>query len=629
VVNAASTFVQHVSELAPVFVAAPGGQEFRRPPGWQELDRDGNDVRLKEWEPGYALCAVTGTMLAVVDVDPRNGGQVELVRQLLDGLNVRVFAEVDTPGGGVHFYVHGHADLPSCHELTGFPGVDVQSHGAHVFLPGTARPKYDGDGYLVRFDNLEALADGGDPDGAESLADWVATHRQARRRELAPPTSPPWDGTPPDDRQAAYLATVLSNQAAEVASATPGTRNPTLNRAAFLCGQFIAGAGLDELGVVQALADASVVNGLVADDGEGAVHDTIRSGLRGGKANPRAVPDLEPVTVLLPQAQRELTDGLLGRVLRRSELGDLPPLKPLIKGLLDYPSAAILVGSYGIGKTFLGLSLACCVATGRPWLGQPVERRKVLLVVGEGGSGLDRRLTAWEQGYNQGQPVGDDDLLIVVQPKSLASNEPWQRIGELCAAEGVGFVILDTFSSLAPDADETKDAAQVLSRMHRLAAGLNGTVLLVHHPGWGDSGRTRGGYQFEANADFVLVLTGTPEEPLVQLRRKKVKDGQDGQVFWMRRKPYALSGQHAGETSVVMESVDSSQVGVPLVERIKVVLDACGPVGATGPQLKEELGGDALKRSTFYDALNRAVAEGVASKSGNGNQSRYFAAGQP
>lgn len=329
------------------------------------------------------------------------------------------------------------------------------------------------------------------------------------------------------------------------------------------------------------------------------------------------------------EARHELEDGLLGRVLRRSELGNLPPLRPLIKGLLDYPSAAVLVGSYGIGKTFLGLSLACCVATGRPWLGQPVERRKVLLVIGEGGSGLDRRLAAWEQGYNQGEPVSDDDLLIVVQPHSLASKEPWQRIGELCAAEGVGFVILDTFSSLAPDADETKDAALVLRHMHNVAAAINGTVLLVHHPGWGDSGRTRGGYQFEANADFVLLLTGTPEEPLVQLRRKKVKDGQDGQVFWMRRKPLALSGQHVGKTSVVMEAVDSSQVGVPLVERIKLVLDACGPVGATGPQLKEELGGDALKRSTFYDAVNRAVADGVASRTGKGNQQRYFAADQP
>jgi hypothetical protein len=321
------------------------------------------------------------------------------------------------------------------------------------------------------------------------------------------------------------------------------------------------------------------------------------------------------------------SDGLLGRMLRRSELADLPPLHPLVTGLLDYPTAAVLVGAYGTGKTFLVLAPACCVATGRPWLGRPVERRKVLLVVGEGGSGLDRRIAAWEQGYNRGQPVGDDDLIVMVQPRSLTDINVWQRIAETCVAEGIGFVILDTFSSLAPEADETKDAARVLANMHRVVAAINGTVLLVHHPGWGDSERTRGGYQFEANADTVLVLTGSPDDALVQLRRKKVKDGEGGQVIWMRRTPFQLHGEHLGETSVVMQAVDSSQAGVPIIERIKLVLDACGEVGATGPQIQEELG-DGIPRSTFYSALNRAVDEGIAVKQGSGNRQRYFARGE-
>ncbi|MDP3890335.1 bifunctional DNA primase/polymerase [Nocardioides sp.] len=319
-------------------------------------------------------------------------------------------------------------------------------------------------------------------------------------------------------------------------------------------------------------------------------------------------------------------DPILGHVLRRSELGNLPSLRPLVKGLLDYPSAVVLVGSYGIGKTFLGIALACCVATGRPWMGRPVERRRVLLVVGEGGSGLNKRIAAWEQGYNQGQPVNDADLIVMLQPRSLTDRNVWQRIGERCMAEDVGFVILDTLSSLAPDADETKDSALVVSQMHRLAADTGGVVLLVHHPGWSDNGRTRGGYQFEGNTDDVLLLTGTPEEPLMQLRRKKVKDDENGQVFWMRRKPYTLAGEHLGQTSVVLESLDPSQVGAPMVERIKSVLDGYGERGATGPQIKVELGGDAIPGSTFYKALGKAEQDGVVVQRGNGNQRRYYLA---
>jgi hypothetical protein len=252
----------------------------------------------------------------------------------------------------------------------------------------------------------------------------------------------------------------------------------------------------------------------------------------------------------------------------------------------------------------------------------------VLLVVGEGGSGLNKRIAAWEQGYNRSEPVSDDDLLVMVQPHSLNEREVWRRIAERCAAEGVGFVILDTFSSLAPDADETKDAAQMLRRMHDVASGINGTVLLVHHPGWSDHERTRGGYQFEANADVVLLLTGTPDQPDVQLRRKKVKDGNGGQVFWMRREAFALHGQHLGESSVVIRSIDPTESSSPMIERIKVVLDGYGERGATGPQIKAELGGDGVKGSTFYKALANAEVDGLVVKDGTGNQKRYYLVGK-
>ena len=40
--------------------------------------------------------------------------------------------------------------------------------------PAPYGPKHDGRGYTLVFDNLEALADGGDPNGAEALVEWVA-----------------------------------------------------------------------------------------------------------------------------------------------------------------------------------------------------------------------------------------------------------------------------------------------------------------------------------------------------------------------------------------------------------------------------------------------------------------------
>ena len=40
------------------------------------------------------------------------------------------------------------------------------NRGALLFVPGTRRPKYGGEGYEIAADKGAALADGGDPDGA-------------------------------------------------------------------------------------------------------------------------------------------------------------------------------------------------------------------------------------------------------------------------------------------------------------------------------------------------------------------------------------------------------------------------------------------------------------------------------
>ena len=127
----------------------------------------------------------TGLPLAVVDVDPDNGGDVDKVRELLADLKVVILAEIDTPGGGKHFYVAGHPDLVTTHStvdnqlLPDYPGVDIQSFRCNVFLPGTLRPKHNGRGYTIVFDELDQYSpnDGAQKHGAQALADWVAEQR--------------------------------------------------------------------------------------------------------------------------------------------------------------------------------------------------------------------------------------------------------------------------------------------------------------------------------------------------------------------------------------------------------------------------------------------------------------------
>jgi AAA domain len=313
-------------------------------------------------------------------------------------------------------------------------------------------------------------------------------------------------------------------------------------------------------------------------------------------------------------------DDRLGKILKRSELASLPDVQQLIDGVVSRPAAVVLVGPTGVGKTFLTISWGGSVATGRPWLGRDVHRTRVLYVLGEGAYGIDHRLLTWEAATNSGQSISDENLTFIVQPDSLARPGTWAAITEMAVTGGYGFVILDTFSSLAPDADETKDAAMIMRRLSNLATSIEGTALLVHHPGWADATRTRGGYQFQGNADEVLLAAPLSEgSDIFTLTRKKVKDGEDGAVMYLKRA--TLIG------SCYIDEVDPVTAGIPLRVRILTVLDAVGDVGATGNQLMDEIGVDPKKgRSAFYKALQQLTEHGDIVGHGPRGRTRYWRA---
>jgi hypothetical protein len=79
-----------------------------------------------------------------------------------------------------------------------------------------------------------------------------------------------------------YALVALEREADGVRTALPGTRNSTLNRAAFRLGQLVATRDLDRTTVEAALTGAALAAGL----GEQEVERTIRSGLEAGLAHP-------------------------------------------------------------------------------------------------------------------------------------------------------------------------------------------------------------------------------------------------------------------------------------------------------------------------------------------------------
>jgi hypothetical protein len=82
----------------------------------------------------------------------------------------------------------------------------------------------------------------------------------------------------------AYAMAALRAEIERVASARPGTRNDTLNRAAFSLGQLVAAGLIPPIPVITSLIDAARYAGLPEEE---AVR-TVRSGMEAGARKPRA-----------------------------------------------------------------------------------------------------------------------------------------------------------------------------------------------------------------------------------------------------------------------------------------------------------------------------------------------------
>jgi len=105
--------------------------------------------------------------------------------------------------------------------------------------------------------------------------------RKKRRSGLRPASLPP--------STTAYAAAALRAEAGNVAAAKEGTRNSTLNTAAFALGTLVGAGSIDRADVEQALLDAALKCGLPDEEAE----RTITSGLDAGEREPRDLVHLD------------------------------------------------------------------------------------------------------------------------------------------------------------------------------------------------------------------------------------------------------------------------------------------------------------------------------------------------
>jgi len=269
--TAALAYARHGIPVLPVHTPGPGGgcscdrgvrcerpgKHPRLRHGLTEATTDPRQIDLwwTRW-PAANVGLRTGIAMDVADVDSAEGWHGLL--HLLGGV-WPVGPQVRTGGGGWHFWFRP-TGLGNRVRL--LPGLDWRGVGGYVVAPPSRH--VNGDYRWLRRPGASL------PTGSTALRALI------EGPAVAPAAHRPI--THPDR----YAAAALTAEADRVARAPVGSRNDTLNRAAFALGRLVGGGLLDPAEVTRELDAAARFAGL----GRAETRRTIRSGLTAGRRAP-------------------------------------------------------------------------------------------------------------------------------------------------------------------------------------------------------------------------------------------------------------------------------------------------------------------------------------------------------
>lgn len=289
----------------------------------------------------------------------------------------------------------------------------------------------------------------------------------------------------------------------------------------------------------------------------------------------------------------------------------LPKPEPLVPGLLDTNSLAVLYGASGSGKSFIALDIALRVATGEPWQSKHIHAASVLYVAAEGVGGLGDRVDAWSSQYKLTPPL--DDMHFVTIPVNLFDEGWTDALVSLVRLGDFKLVVIDTLARSMDGGDENsaRDVAIVVSAAERIRDASRACVLLVHHTGY-DATHARGSTALRASLDTELEVKGSDRS--ITLTAKKQKNRADGDRWYLALEPREQS-------LVVVASAGSRGDDLRGAARdlLQVLADADAGNGLTATEWQRA--GDCSERN-FYLVRGRLVQRGLVTPT-DGSRPRY------
>jgi hypothetical protein len=252
------------------------------------------------------------------------------------------------------------------------------------------------------------------------------------------------------------------------------------------------------------------------------------------------------------------------KLLTLNELDTLAPAEWLIEPLFQTNSQVILFGPPGEGKSFVALSFALSLATGKAWLGRQVKKGPVIYVAAEGGRGIRKRIAAWQKENDVG---GIDSAFFLLEAPQLASAGDVKRLLDAIhqLPHSPVLIVLDTFSRTLVGGDENaaKDVGIWIEGSRQLQEKTGATVLALHHTVKRKSknrpAAERGSSALRGAADTMLAIA--KDGGYLNLSCEKQKDEEEFESILLSMKTVSLDVDDDTKplTSVVIVAVDGEE----------------------------------------------------------------------
>jgi len=502
-------------------------------------DASSDAATIRDWWTRWpdANIGVALDDLVVVDVDPRNGGEVP------DGLPATVTAR--TGSGGWHFIYRAAPGKQYAGRLC--QGVDLKSGGRAYIV---VAPSVHASGQTYRWQTAPWETD------PAPAPDWLpeATNAQAVQLSIVTCEEIPekfwldlqrhsklrqrWNGDAAGlkdtsgsgkDMSVAVLLAKLNYTDGEIAAVLRSFSHGKVEKS----DKYLA----HTIGKARQLTD---------DSG----FEKLRQALVEGETDSRASALCKP--------SKDLCLLSAAEILHRAG-----PIRWLVKNYFERDALVQIFGPPASYKSFLAIDIAVSVASGRDWHGYSVKQGPVIYLAGEGHNGVARRLQAVCQERDidpETLPLNFSDAAIgLIDPENVSRLR--QAIEALETPPQL--IVVDTLARNFGPGDENSTVD-----MNRFVAAIDAlrgeaTVIVIHHSGHTNVERERGSSALRGALDANYRVDYKPHPvPVVQLTALKMKDARLPDPLFLEPRTVNLPfedevGQPA--TSVVLKIGETMQ----------------------------------------------------------------------